>query len=217
MRRASLAILAIALFAPTPARADEPVFGLDVAVALGEDGKPVRDRAWVLAQIAEAEKLFSAAPVHVLLARWRTLAAEHAKLVTPADRDALAARVEAGGRVPVFVVASLRDIDVREEAYRMGVTWTSRGKVRGRYVIVASSARPTVLAHELGHFFGLQHSAVKNDLMSYDRDGAAVFLEPAQLRSIRWTAGALVGARTLVPLAQAVDGAGPLPGIVSAK
>ena len=36
---------------------------------------------------------------------------------------------------------------------------------------------PTTLAHELGHFLGNGHAYVKNNLMSYERDGGEVFLD----------------------------------------
>ncbi len=76
--------------------------------------------------------------------------------------------------------------------YRGGVTWDSRTSPSRRYIIVASTAAQSTLAHELGHFFGIQpHSNVKNNLMSYDREDALVFLDAAQQGLVKNTARAL--------------------------
>ena len=93
--------------------------------------------------------------------------------------------------IQVFVVRSLRD-DAQVGLYRRGVTWDSRTSPSRRFIIVVAGAPESVLAHELGHFFGVHvHSTVKNNLMSYDRDGGPVFLDPAQEATIKSTATAL--------------------------
>jgi hypothetical protein len=44
-----------------------------------------------------------------------------------------------------------------------------------------------VLAHELGHFFGLGRSGVDDNVMSYARTGAPVSFDAAQIAKI-WSA-----------------------------
>jgi hypothetical protein len=159
-----------------------PTVPLSVAVA-NEAGRPVRDDAWIDAQIAAAERLLGAEGVHFRKAAQRPLAERFAHLETRKDRDALDAARDKGV-INVFVVASLRDVD-DPRLHRMGVHWRNGTTPSHRYVIVTVDALPTTLAHELGHAFGLGHSAVKNNLMSYDRDGAEVFLHPRQGVTIR--------------------------------
>ena len=42
-----------------------------------------------------------------------------------------------------------------------------------------------MLAHELGHFFGNGHTEVADNLMSYVRTGAQVFLDEAQIERVQ--------------------------------
>jgi len=89
-------------------------------------------------------------------------------------------------------VRSLRD-DAQVGLYRRGVTWDSHTVPSQRFIILSSVAGKTTLAHELGHFFGIQpHSTVRNNLMSYDRDDdALVFLDAAQQAIVKSTANTL--------------------------
>ena len=163
-------------------RADEPhtreerTFGLALNVA-EPDNVPVRPDTWLDAQIAEAERLFSPVGVHF---RWtvRKIGKRgREKAETREDRDAFVDSLEPG-LVNVFVVQSLRDVD-EPTRMRMGVCWTETTSKR-RYIVLSSTAKPSVLAHELGHFFGNGHTQVVNNLMSYDRDGGEVFLDLQQ-------------------------------------
>ena len=78
----------------------------------------------------------------------------------------------------------------------MGVCWTGRGGKR--FLVVAQTAKPTVLAHELGHFFGNPHSTVTDNLMSYTRTGATAFLDERQLGTIRSFAARFLATGRLV-------------------
>ena len=111
--------------------------------------------------------------------------AAHAELETRADRHALA-RFMRPRAINWFVVASLRDVD-EPSRFRQGVHW--RPRLRGapggaHFVIVSAIAGPTVLAHELGHFFGNPHSTVPGNLMSYDRGEGPPVLDAVQRQRI---------------------------------
>jgi hypothetical protein len=168
------AATAIALaFAASPVVADEAVhtiLPLGVAVA-GADA----DRAWIDAQLADANRVFAPAGLAFEVAALRSIAEGHARLETRDDRHALAAEVRPRV-VNVFVVRSLRDVD-EPERFRQGVHWRPvRGRARPHYVIVVAGAGPYVLAHELGHFFGNhQHSETPGNVMSYVRAGEPFF------------------------------------------
>lgn len=152
--------------------------------------------ARLLAQRAEAERLYP-----MFQFQWPTeteaIDTKFAKLDTRGDRDdlrkLLSARV-----VNVFFVESLRDVDDRA-LYRRGVHWRPAPNPGVRYIIVIRDAPDSVLAHELGHYFGLPHVATKNNLMSYDRDGGEVFLNDAQRSTIASVAKGLLGRGELVP------------------
>lgn len=197
MRASRLAFawcLGASVLAAGPARADE-TFGLAVHV-VDVDGAPVRDDAWVRAQIADAEKLYAPLGIHFRWAEQHTLAPRFAALETRDDRNALASEIRPK-LIDVMVVTSLRDVD-EPDKYRMGVCWRPRPDVT--YIIVASSARPTVLAHELGHYFGNGHSSVVNNIMSYSRTDGDVFLSPAQITVVKSTAQSLVARGLIAPL-----------------
>lgn len=111
-------------------------------------------------------------------------------LETRADRNALA-QFAVKGALNVFVVESLADVD-EPGRYRLGVHWRAGGT---HFVIIATYAVPggrscppqykcaeasALLAHELGHFFMLGHDSRADNLMSYARAGAALWLDEAQ-------------------------------------
>jgi hypothetical protein len=169
------------------ARADAPTAPLrpvpvSFAVAL-EDGEPVRDGAWIDEQLAAMEALYAPLGLSPAKVSVRTMASRFLHLETRADRDALAAELRPGV-ANVFVVGTLRDVD-EPARMRRGVHWRNRENASRRYVIVSSEAMPTVLAHEMGHYFGLGHSSVRDNLMSYERSGGSVFFDPAQSRIIQ--------------------------------
>jgi hypothetical protein len=162
------------------AQADS-IFGLSFAVAR-EAGERVVDDAWVQAQIDDANHFFSPLGVRFRWTIEKELAEPHAEVHTRADRDALTPLTEKNA-VDVFLVRALEDVDEPGRP-RMGVCWTGRGGKR--FIVLARYARPAVLAHELGHFFGNhQHSEIVNNLMSYARDGGTVFLDERQGTTIK--------------------------------
>jgi len=169
----------------------------EVAVAVAEEGGvPVRDDAWIDAQLAQANLLFEAAGVRFRWTRRRPLPPALTRAETREDRDAFGATMEAHA-VNVSVIASLADVD-EPGRFRMGVCWQNRADHEKRYILVSSIARPSVLAHELGHFFGNPHSSVTDNVMSYDRTGAPVFFDAAQLARIHARAASALAAGTLL-------------------
>ena len=187
---------------PPPLPVDVAVAALDPepGAAPGSAPTPVRDRAWIEAQLAEAGRLFVPHGVSFVLAGVRALPGRHARLETRDDRDALSAELRRGV-INVFVVASLRDVD-DPALLRMGVHWRYRRDPTRRYVIVAASAGRSTLAHELGHYLGNAHTSVVDNLMSYQRsDGGTVFVDDTQGKRSLSTARRLLRAKELVPLA----------------
>lgn len=185
---------------------DEPVVPVIVSIATASDGSPVAGQEWVRAQLSNAEALYAPLGLHFRLTEWRTLPESAALIANRTERDALAPLCMPQV-INVHVVAQLRDVDATEEAYRMGVTWIGRGV---KYILVATSARPSTLAHEIGHFFGLHHTKVKNNLMSYDRDGSPVFLDAEQTKTVIGTARAMVSTKALFLESWALAGSGAL-------
>ena len=171
-------------------------FGLSVAVAPGDDGRPVVEDRWVEVQIAEANRLFGPADVRF---RWVVAKAGPARashVETRGDRDALGVDLERR-LVNVTVVGTLRDVD-DPGRMRMGVCWQLGTDAPRRYVLLSSTAKPAVLAHELGHFFGNAHTTVADNLMSYVRvDPAAVAFDPVQIARIHERAAAMLASRAL--------------------
>lgn len=198
---AALTIAGRAALAQTPKEIVVPVAFAVAQRTVTKGGRtttmPVVSRAFLDDQLAQANTIFADFAIRfVINAEDRTLAEEHAELDDRADRDALADSMWVGV-ANVFFVQSLRDID-DPKVHRMGVCWRKLSNLKKKYIIVAASARATTMAHELGHFLGNGHSSVKNNLMSYDRDGAKVFLDDKQGAKSRRTATALLATKSLV-------------------
>lgn len=132
------------------------------------DGKPVHPPTWIDGHVKAANEVFAPHGVRLVVRR-DTFTPEKCRLVTRADRNALAAHVgpapaalRQSPRVTVLVVQSARDLEVHTYNL-MGVHWRYRGK---RWIIFTARARPPVLAHELCHFFGIRHDPAGGNLMT---------------------------------------------------
>jgi hypothetical protein len=173
----------------------ETTFGLHISVAR-EGSDRVVDRAWLEDQLAEANRLF--VPIGTRF-RWivdKDLPEPHGEMHTRAQRTALT-KLTSQHVIDIFVVRALEDVD-EPGRMRMGVCWTGTGGKR--YVIVSRTAAASVLAHELGHYFGNPHSAVTNNVMSYSRDGGTVFFDDVQARTIKALTARFLGEKMLTPL-----------------
>lgn len=122
-------------------------------------------RAWLDAQLAEANRLFAAADLAFTVTELVALPDEHLEVRTRAHRDALGHDRFQRGTIDVYLVAYLGDVDVPGQEIR-GVHWRSQKDRARRFVIVSTISPPKVLAHELGHFFGLPHSHYPESIMN---------------------------------------------------
>lgn len=165
-----------------PARAPYPTVPIRFVVA-EDGGTPVADEAWLAERVQWAERIFEPAGVSFRATRTDSLGSEHLHIVSRGDRHVFGGMLEPGF-INVFVVASLADVDIAGR-HISGVHWRSRTHRGTHYVILSRVCGRTVLAHELGHFYGNRHSPTPGNIMSYDRGGVAVpFFDAAQLRRI---------------------------------
>ena len=143
-----------------------PVMRVELRVRVARcDGRPVRSRAWVERHLAEAEAIYRPHGIH-LAPTIEPFTPDRCELLDAADRHAMAVHVDRP-QVTVLVVKRVRDLDLPTYDL-MGVHWRYRGKSYAgrRWVFLTARARPPVLAHELGHYFGLRHDRAGGNLMS---------------------------------------------------
>ncbi|MBK6917911.1 MAG: matrixin family metalloprotease [Deltaproteobacteria bacterium] len=174
--------------------------GLFVHVVV-EDGEPVRPPQWFAAQVAAANRLYADIGVAFEVAGVREAPADQADIDGRSDRDALGRDATPAGVVHVFVVRRLADVDIAGDEIR-GVHWRVRAEPSRRFVILSSIAPERVLAHELGHFFGLPHSRFAVSIMNKTpRDEPPPELRgfhPSELAIMRRERDRMFGDRTLV-------------------
>ena len=187
-----------ALLAGLLAQAAPPTvttFSLRVSIAVDDAGKTVARPEWLATELDAAQSLFTPFGVRFTRSSGAPLDARLAHVETRADRDALATHT-APHVIDVFVVDSLRDVDDARQM-RRGVHWHAPSGLH--YLILVASAPTTVLAHELGHYFGNPHSQVVDNVMSYERTGAPVFFDPDQGKRIAAKAREYVRSGELLP------------------
>jgi hypothetical protein len=117
-------------------------------------------------------------------------------ITTRAERDTLGHDRWQRGLIDVYVVSSLANVD--EPGEIRGVHWRSRKDRTRRWVILSRISPSRVLAHELGHYFGLAHSLVPASLMNTSGNALAErSFQPDELAKIRRRAKALFGDGTV--------------------
>ncbi len=154
--RALLVLLVLTRVAAADDTCESRAYCFDLAVHVADE---VVTGAWLAAQVATANTHF--APVDVGFRIARTDARSVAHVATRQERTALGAHVSRGV-IDVFVTGRLDDVDVQDAQIR-GVAWKVGGK---KIVILSAIAAEVVLAHELGHVFGLPHSTYAVSIMN---------------------------------------------------
>lgn len=116
---------------------------------------------WIDTQFAAANARLAVIDVAIERVSRQPLPAEHWKIETRAARNAL---FRFGRQTPlrVFFVERLADSETPTED-RKGVTWRRGDEF---FVIVIANTMRWVLAHELGHVFGLPHSREHRSIMN---------------------------------------------------
>lgn len=119
---------------------------------------------WFATQLAAANRHFAPLGVSFQLAELERLPASATHLTSREDRNAVATGKLVGPVIHVFIVGQLDDVDIAG-AVIYGVAWRLP-KDKRKFLIVSTQAHEHVLAHELGHFFGLPHSTHAISIMN---------------------------------------------------
>lgn len=127
--------------------------------------RAVRNADWWKAQMEVSKRLFAPVNVDFYLRSVTVLDTAKGDVKTRRQRDDFLGQAKARDGADVFLVRTLADVDI-QGAFIQGVHWRRRDNVAKRWVILSSKAEPEVLAHELGHFFGLPHSRYRISIMN---------------------------------------------------
>lgn len=139
-------------------------FGVHLHMVVTPEG-PAQDVAWVRGQIEQADRHFALIDTSFEIVAVDSVPASELEIDDRDERDALGHDRFTRGVVHVFVVGRLADVDIAGNQIR-GVHWRERTDRTHRWVILSRIAGSLVLAHELGHFFGLPHSDYDISLMN---------------------------------------------------
>lgn len=128
--------------------------------------------------------------IQVYVARVVTMPDGFAEIRHRRDRRRLANFAPHDGTVHLFLVQSVELGNAwRADRGVRGLHWRYRGllrKLRSReYLVLGADAPSTTLVHELGHLFGLEHDAGRQNLMCSCREGPRQIFTPSQGETIR--------------------------------
>lgn len=150
----------LALPSCDPARSH--CIGIRLRVAVDDRGELVAPFDWITKQLASANEQFAAIDVGFEVVERGVVPAFAARIENREERDQLGTLIE-GPVIDVFVTGQLDDVD-EPGAFIFGVAW--RRGTRKFVIISAPHAWSRVLAHELGHVFGLPHSKEPISIMN---------------------------------------------------
>jgi hypothetical protein len=135
--------------------------GLHLHLADGAEQTP----AWVTAALEHAHVVFAPVDVGFHVVAVDRVGPQFAVIATREQRDEIGRSRFSRGVAHMFLVAQLDDVDVAGEQIR-GVHWRQRSNTDKRWIILSQIGSQVVMAHELGHFFGLPHSSYRDSIMN---------------------------------------------------
>ena len=152
--------------------------------------RPAFDLSRLDRSVKRANQALRSYGIEVYVARVVMMSDGFAEVRHRRDRRRLANYAPMDGTVHLFLVHTVELGSVlRADRGVRGLHWRYRGlarKLRSReYVVLGADAPPTTLVHEIGHLFGLEHDAGRQNLMCSCREGPRQIFTPAQGEKIR--------------------------------
>ncbi len=168
------------------AKVPQEVIKLQFHVAL-KDETMIEGKEALLERVALANKIYGNTRLCFEIGEVLPLPTEMLDLISRNDRNSLAENVPSPGKmIQVFLVRSARDVD-KPDGWIAGVHWQYGGKQKmqekRRFIILSSMhSNGETLAHELGHWFGLQHQKEVSNLMCGSGFRTGILLSKEQIK-----------------------------------